>query len=74
MNFPIAQTLVAQGFLAGILLHNSGWPRFGLVRLRFGGGAVRAVLVLGSGSSSREGGFSVFQYGLTDRDGSSFGS
>ena len=29
-----------------------GRPRFGSVRLRFGGGAVRAVPVFGSGGSS----------------------
>ena len=39
----------------GVLL--SGWPRFGSVRLRIGGGTVRAVPVLGSGGSSKEGVF-----------------
>ena len=34
------------------LLKLSGRPRFGSVRLRFGGGTVRAVPVVGSGCSS----------------------
>ena len=48
----------------------------GSVRLRFGEGRVRAVPVFGSGGSSAKGGFSVFQYSLTGRDGfgSGFGS
>ena len=33
----------------------TGWPRFGSVRLRFGDGTVQAVLVFGSGGSSKEG-------------------
>ena len=37
------------------------------VRLRFGGGTVRAVPVFGSGGSLREGGFSVFEHSLTER-------
>ena len=45
----------------------SGWPRFGSVRLRFGDGTVRAVPVFGSGGSSKEWGFCVFQYILTER-------
>ena len=45
----------------------TGWPRFGSVRLRFGDGTVRAVPVFGSGGSSKEGGFCVFQYSLTER-------
>ena len=39
---------------------NQGGP--GSVRLRFGGGTVRAVPVFGSGGSSAKKGFSVFQY------------
>ena len=39
----------------------------GLVRLRFGGGTVSAVPVFGSGGSSREGVFAVFQFSLTER-------
>ena len=35
-------------------LPKSGWPRFGSVRLPFGVGTVRAVLVFGSGGSSAE--------------------
>ena len=34
---------------------STGWPRFGSVRLRFGDGTVRAVLVFGSGGSSNRG-------------------
>ena len=45
----------------------------GSVRLRFGGGRVRAVPVFGSGGSSAKRGFSVFQYSLTGRDGSGSG-
>ena len=41
-------------------LQNSGRPRFGSVRLRFGGGTVRAVPVLGSGGSSAKGVFLCF--------------
>ena len=53
---------------------NSGWPRLGSVRVRFGDG---------NGSSSSgfrfrrflcKKGFSVFQYSLTGKDGSGFGS
>ena len=51
----------------------AGRPRFGSVRLRFGGGTVRAVPVFGSGGSSAKGGFSVFQYRLTGKDDSGFG-
>ena len=36
-------------------LLQSGWPRFGSVRLRFGDGTVRVVPVFGSGGSSKEG-------------------
>ena len=39
----------------------TGRPRFGSVRLRFGGGTVREVPVFGSGGSSAKKGFSVFQ-------------
>ena len=39
---------------------NSVWPRFGSVRLRFGDGTVRAVPVLGSGGSLKEGVFVCF--------------
>ena len=46
---------------------NRGWLRFGLVRLRFGDGTVRAVPVFGSGGSSKEGFFCVFQYCFTER-------
>ena len=35
-----------------LILAESGRPRFGSVRLRFGGGTVRAVPVFGSGGSS----------------------
>ena len=45
----------------------AGRPRFGSVRLRFGGGTVRAIPVFGSGGSSAKKGFSVFQYSLTGR-------
>ena len=38
----------------------TGWARFGLVRLRFGDGTVRAVPVFGSGGSSKEGVFVCF--------------
>ena len=41
------------------------------VQLRFGDGTVQAVPVFGSGGSS---GFSVFQYSLSGKDGSGFGS
>ena len=54
----------------------SGRTRFGSVRLRFGGGTVRAVPVLGSGGSSAKKVFfffSVFQYSLTGKDGSGSG-
>ena len=51
----------------------AGRPWFGSVRLRFGGGTVRAVPVFGSGGSSAERGFSVFQYSLTGKDGSGSG-
>ena len=34
---------------------NTGWPRFGSVRLRFGDGTVRAVPVFGPGGSLKEG-------------------
>ena len=50
-----------------------GRPRFGSVRLRFGGGTVRAVPVFGSGGSSAKQGFSVFQYSLTGKEGSGSG-
>ena len=43
------------------------------VRLRFGGGTVRAVPVFGSGGSSAKKGFSLFQYSLTGKDGSGSG-
>ena len=50
-----------------------GWPRFGSVRLRFGGGTVRS----GSGFRFRRflirGGFCVFQYILKGKDGSGSG-
>ena len=46
----------------------------GSVRLRFGDGAVQAVPVFGSGGSSAKGGFSVFQYSLTGKEGSGFSS
>ena len=39
----------------------------GSVRLRFGDGTVPAVPVFGSGGSSKEGGFCVVQYSLTER-------
>ena len=54
----------------------AGRPRFGSVRLRFGGGTVRAVPGFGSDGSSAKKGFSVFQHSLTGKDGSgsSFGS
>ena len=42
----------------------------GSVQLRFGGGTVRVVPVLGSRGSSGIRGFSVFQHSLTERDGS----
>ena len=45
----------------------------GSVRLRFGGGTVRAVPVFGSGGSSAKKQFSVFQYSLTGKDGSGSG-
>ena len=48
--------------------------RFGSVRLRFGGGTVRAVPVFGCGGSSTKRFISVFQYSLTGKDGSGFGS
>ena len=38
---------------------HSGWPRFGSVRLPYGGGTVRAIPVFGSGASSKEGFFCV---------------
>ena len=47
----------------------AGRPRFGSVRLRFGGGRVRAVPVFGSGGSSAKGGFLG-----RDGSGSGFGS
>ena len=51
----------------------SGRPRFGSVRLRFGGGTVRAVPVFGSGGSSAKMGFSAFQYSLRGKNGSGSG-
>ena len=39
---------------------HTGRPRFGSVRLRFGGGRVRAVPVFGSGGSYAKGGFLCF--------------
>ena len=41
-------------------LEMSGRPRFGSVRLRFGGGTVRAVPVFGSGGSSAKKAFLCF--------------
>ena len=57
------------------MLHaaSAGRPRFGSVRLRFGGGRVRAVPVFGSGGSSAKRGFAAFQHSLAGRDGSGFG-
>ena len=53
----------------------AGWPRFGSVRLRFGGGRVRSVPVFGSGgSSTKRFFFSVFQYIFKGKDGSGSGS
>ena len=52
---------------------NSGRPRFGSVRLRFGGGTVRAVPVFGSSSVPLQKGFSVLQCSLTGKDGSGSG-
>ena len=46
----------------------------GSVRLRFGGGTVRAVPVFGSGGSSAKRGFSELQYSFTGKDGSGCGS
>ena len=47
----------------------------GSVRLRFGDGTVQAVPVFGSGSVPlQKKGFSVFQYSLTGKHGSGFGS
>ena len=54
---PKKQGKEDQGFAA-----ISGRPRFGSVRLRFGDGTVRAVLVFGSRGSSAKKGFSVFPY------------
>ena len=54
-------------------MHISGRPRFGSVRLRFGGGTVRAVPVFGSGASSFKRNFSVFRYSLARKDGSGSG-
>ena len=51
----------------------SGRPRFGSVRLRFGGGTVRAVPVFGSGGSSAKRVFLCVQYSLTGKDGSGSG-
>ena len=45
--------------------YKQGGP--GSVRLRFGDGTVRAVPIFGSGGSSKEWGFCVFQYSLTER-------
>ena len=60
------------------ILEFTGRPRFGSVRLRFGDGTVQAVPVFGSGGSSAKKGvffvFPVFQYSLTGKDGSGFGS
>ena len=55
----------------GVFYINQGGP--GSVRLRFGGGAVQAVPVFGSGSSSAIKGFSVVQSSLTRKDGSGSG-
>ena len=72
-----------RGFLVGlsdfpsnrsIFSKFTGWHRFGSVWLRFGDGTVRAVPVFGSGGSSEEGFFCVFQCSFTEEDGSSFGS
>ena len=54
----------------------TGWPRFGSVRLRFGGGTVRPVPVLGSGGSSAKKGFVCIsvQFNSKGRFGSGFGS
>ena len=69
MQFRKHSDLCDCGTLSWITLLNvivSGWPRFGSVRLRFGDGTVRAVPVLGSGGSSKEGVFLVFQHSLAE--------
>ena len=55
---------------------NTGWPRFGSVRLQFGDGTVRAVPVFGSRGSSKEGVFLCVsvQFHREDGSGSGFGS
>ena len=50
----------------------TGRLRFGSVRLRFGGGTVRAVPVFGSGGSSAKK-VSLSQYSFTGKDGSGSG-
>ena len=57
-----------------LLFHIPGRLRFASVRLQFGDKMVRAVPVFGSGGSSVKRGFLCFQYSLTGKDGSGFGS
>ena len=52
----------------------AGRPRFGSVRLRFGDGTVQAVPGFRFWRFLCKKGFSVFQYSLTGKDGSGFGS
>ena len=73
---PRKSSAFQMGGPGAIFLLGSGWSQFGsvTVRLWFRYGAVRAVPVFGSGGSSWEGGSSVFQFSLTARDDSGFGS
>ena len=48
-------------------MHKPGWPWFGSVGLRFGGGKVRSVPVFGSGGSSTKRVFPFFSTLLKER-------
>ena len=50
-----------------VRLFDSEWPRFGSVRLRFGGGKVRSVPVFGSGGSPTKRVFLCFSTFLKER-------
>ena len=67
----VLENLVSRSKLSLFYLNQGG---HGSVRLRFGGGTVRAVPVFGSGGSSPKKGLPLFQYNLTGKDGSGFGS
>ena len=51
-----------KGFTLSTPTKKTEWPRFGSVRLRFGGGKVRSVPVFGSGGSSTKRVFLCWKY------------